>query len=140
MIKTSSEAISYARELESRGREFYEELARLFPQHAEEFSAFADENRKFSKHIERVYYSVITDAIEGGYAFSLSPEIYETDFSIDAGLSLPEAVETAKKVEEKAISFYQDAAEQSLSLMADIPRAFKFVAGKRVKRLNKLPG
>ncbi len=139
MIKTSSEAISFARELEKKGQEFYEELARRFPQFKDLFSAFAEENRKFSKHIERVYYSVITDALEGGFAFNLSPENYELDLSIKDDLALPEAVEKVKKVEEVAISFYNEAAEQSLSLMADIPRAFKFVAGKRTKRLQKLP-
>ncbi|MBT9170736.1 MAG: hypothetical protein DDT18_01083 [Actinobacteria bacterium] len=37
-------------------------------------------------------------------------------------------------MEEKIIKFYSDAAEQSQSLMADVPRAFQMVAKKRDKR------
>jgi hypothetical protein len=36
------------------------------------------------------------------------------------------------------VHFYSDAAEQSKSLMADVPRAFKMVAKKRNLRKEKL--
>ena len=40
------------------------------PQHADLPSiSFAKENKKNIANIERVYYGVITDAIEGSYAF-----------------------------------------------------------------------
>ena len=42
------------------------------------------------------------------------------------------------KIEEKIIEYYNVAAEQSKSLMADVPRAFKLVIKKRKKRQSTL--
>jgi hypothetical protein len=36
------------------------------------------------------------------------------------------------------LKFYSDAAEQSKSLMADVPRAFKMVAKKKANRQSRL--
>ena len=44
----------------------------------------------------------------------------------------------AIEMEEKIIKFYSDAAEQSESLLADVPRAFTIVAKKRGDRRAKL--
>jgi rubrerythrin len=52
--------------------------------------------------------------------------------------SYSEAIGRAIEIEEKIVKFYTDAAEQSKSLMADIPRAFKMVAKKRGNRLSTL--
>jgi hypothetical protein len=41
-------------------------------------------------------------------------------------------------IEEKIKKFYEDAAEQSKSLMADVPRAFVRIAAKRGERIAKL--
>ena len=38
------------------------------------------------------------------------------------------------EIEEKSIEFYSAAAEQSKSLMADVPRAFAIIAKKRDNR------
>jgi hypothetical protein len=44
----------------------------------------------------------------------------------------------AIKIEEKMKRFYEDAAEQSKSLMADVPRTFVRIAKKRGERIAKL--
>jgi hypothetical protein len=41
-------------------------------------------------------------------------------------------------MEQKLISFYTDAAEQSKAFMADVPRTFLIVAKKRKNREDKL--
>jgi len=41
-------------------------------------------------------------------------------------------------MEEKIVRFYSDAAQQSRSLMADVPRAFAMVAKKRDNRSSIL--
>jgi len=41
-------------------------------------------------------------------------------------------------LEEKMQQFYTDTAEQSKSLMADIPRAFAMIARKRGSRISML--
>jgi len=49
-----------------------------------------------------------------------------------------DAIKKAIEIEEKILKFYIDAAEQSKSLMADVPRSFKLVAKKRERRLFTL--
>ena len=49
-----------------------------------------------------------------------------------------EAVAKAVEIEEKTLSFCLTAAEQSKSLMADVPRAFSLIARKRNKRIEML--
>jgi len=41
-------------------------------------------------------------------------------------------------MEQQIIKFYNDAAEQSRPLMADVPRVFSLIARKRASRLLKL--
>jgi hypothetical protein len=135
---TASETLSFIRELEEKAAKFYEDLARRFPENGEDFLSFAKENRKYIKQVQMAYQSVITDAIEGCFAFDLDPDNYtfETNLSQDAGLV--EAVNKALAIEDKIVGCYNDGAEQSMSLLADVPRNFKIVVRKRNNRLEKL--
>jgi hypothetical protein len=137
-LRTASETLSFLRELEEKAAVFYEELAGRFPENKEDFLAFAKENRKFNKQIQMAYQSVITDAIEGCYAFDLETDhyVFETDLPDTAGLA--EAAAKALAIEEKIVSCYNVGAEQSGSLLADVPRNFKIVVKKRNNRLEKL--
>ena len=76
-ISTCSGAISLSRELENESAKFYEELSMRHEQDKDLFLAFAKENTKYVKQIERAYYGVITDAIEGCFAFDLNPVDYQ---------------------------------------------------------------
>jgi rubrerythrin len=138
ILHTASEGISLARKLESDSAGFYEELARRNQQHAESFLAFARENRKNIAQIDRVYFGVITDAIEGSYAFNIESDKYALDISLSTAKSNPEMLKQALLIEEKVIEFYTDAAEQSNSLMADLPRAFEMIAKKRTVRISTI--
>jgi len=137
-LRTASETLSFLRELEEKAAVFYEKLAGRFPENKEDFLAFAKENRKFNKQIQMAYQSVITDAIEGCYAFDLETDhyVFETDLPDAAGIA--EAAAKALAVEEKIVSCYNVGAEQSGSLLADVPRNFKIVVKKRNNRLEKL--
>jgi hypothetical protein len=53
-------------------------------------------------------------------------------------MSYADALHKSIAIEEKIINFYSDAAGQSDTLMADVPRAFRQVAKKREARLMKL--
>ena len=134
---TTSETISFAKDLEEKSGVFYEDLANRFNE-AKELAAFKEVNRKFAVQIQRAYQSVITDAIEGCFAFQLESDDFIIDTDLPDGADLAEAVQQALTVEEKIISFYTTAADQSMSLMADIPRNFKIVARKRGSRLDQL--
>jgi rubrerythrin len=135
-LNTASSVISFARELEENSAQFYESLAGQNPANEQTFLGYASENRKFIKQFESAYYGVITDAIEGCYAFSIDPDKYKTDTQPVADISA--AVGQAVALEDSLIRFYTDAAEQSKSLMADVPRAFTLIARKRSGRKQVL--
>jgi len=137
-ISTCSGAISFSRELETQTAAFYEELAKRFEKDSELFLAFAKENRKFITQVERAYYGVITDAIEGCFAFDLQTEHYELETVLPEQIDYSDAVNKALNLEEKIIDFYQVAAEQSKHLMADVPRSFTLVVKKRNERIPKV--
>ena len=138
IIHTASEGVTLAKKLENDSAGFYETLAQKFSNQSENFLAFAKENKRNVTQIERAYYGVITDAIEGCYAFNLNDDDYSinTTLASDAGIST--AVKQAVQLEEKIVQFYKTAAEQSGSLMADVPRTFSMIAKKRENRVAKL--
>ena len=137
-LHTASEGITLAKKLENDSAKFYEVLAQRYNKDADTFLSFVTENKKNITQIERAYYGVITDAIEGGYAFDIDPADYTFKIAVAAGSKYADILEQAVKMEERIIKFYLDAAEQSKSLMADIPRAFMLVTRKREARRPKL--
>ena len=138
ILHTASEGISFAKKLEIDSAGFFEALAQQFSEQSEALLSFSKENNKYITQIERAYYQVITDAIEGGYAFNINTDdyIFETTMQEEAGKA--DILAQVMKIEETIIRFYTDAAEQSKSLMADVPRAFMLVVKKRNKRLPKI--
>ena len=134
---TTSETISFARELEEKSAGFYEALAGRFEE-AKEFDAFVKENKKYTIQIQRTYQSVISDAIEGCFAFQVEADDFTIETDLPEGASFSDAVQKALAVEETIVNFYNTAADQSMSLMADIPRNFKIVVKKRNKRVERL--
>jgi rubrerythrin len=136
-LNTASQVISFAREME-------EQIARLYEAMSgdeaakETLTALAAESRKNAKQIERVYYEVITDALEGCFAFRIDRDAYPVERLAhglgNARLGLGEAL----AVEKKAQEFYSVAAQQSGALLADIPRLFTSMAKKREDRISKL--
>jgi hypothetical protein len=137
-IHTTSEGISLARKLENDSASYYEALAKKYPEKAETFQNFAKENKKNIVNTERCYYGVITDAIEGCFAFNIEPEKYEFDPSVAKNATLPASIKKALEIEDKIIQYYTDAAEQSKSIMADVPRCFALIAKKRAARVAAL--
>lgn len=137
-LNTCSEGISFARELEERAADMYERLAQLFPAQAETFRGYSSANKKNVSNVERAYFGVITDALEGCYAFNIEPAEYAIDVTLAEGISQADALAKAVAVEQTMLRFYQVAAEQAKGLMADVPRAFTLVARKRAERLEEL--
>jgi hypothetical protein len=138
ILHTASEGITFAKKLEDDSAKFYEELARLYTKGADGFLTFAKENKKNITQVERAYYGVITDAIEGCFAFNIDQDEYTLDTTIPEGADYASLIDRSIKLEEKIIKFYTDAAEQSRSLMAYVPRAFSLIARKRAERISKL--
>jgi rubrerythrin len=140
-LNTASELISFTKKLEEDSAEFYKVLSQKFVQDKDVFLSFAKENEKNIVQVERAYYGVITDAIEGCFAFNIDPAEYSLKTELAEKDSYSKALNNAIEIEKKIIKFYSDAAEQSKSYMADVPRAFKMIAKKRANRqltLNSL--
>jgi len=137
-MHTCSEVIGFTRELENISAKFYEGLSQKFAQNQEVFLSFVKENKKYLSEVERAYYGVITDAIEGCFAFDIDPDGYAFQIKIPEKADFAGALHMAIEMEDKIIKFYSDAAEQSKSLMADVPRTFVLVAKKRGNRMATL--
>jgi rubrerythrin len=138
ILNTCSQVMSLAKELEGKSANFYRDLSKRFGEEKDLFLSLADENEGHVTHIERAYYGVITDAIEGCFAFNIDPEKYSLKMELSVTTDLSDALTRALEIEEKMIAFYSDAAEQSKSLMADVPRAFRMVVKKRAGRQTRL--
>lgn len=140
-LATASEVISFSKRLEQDSATYYKDLAKRYAKDKDIFLSFAKENEKSIVQVERAYYGVITDAIEGCFSFNIDPTEYSLKTELGEKASYSEALDRAIEIEEKIIKFYSEAAEQSKSYMADVPRAFKMVAKKRGNRqltLNSL--
>jgi hypothetical protein len=137
-LNTSASVISFAKQLEADSVAFYEKMAERYPKSKEILLTFSKENSSYATMIERAYYGVITDAIEGCFAFSVEPDKYTFEKEPAKGSGYADALNRAIDMEQKLISFYTDAAEQSKAFMADVPRTFLIVAKKRKGREDKL--
>jgi len=137
-MHTCSQIIGFTRELENTSAKFYEALSQKFAKEEDVFLSFVKENKKYSAEVERTYYGVITDAIEGCFAFDINPDEYAFQAELPEKVSYAEALDRAMEIEDKIIKFYSDAAEQSKSLMADVPRAFAMIVKKRGGRVSML--
>ncbi|MGD1117905.1 MAG: ferritin-like domain-containing protein [Dehalococcoidales bacterium] len=137
-FNTVSQVISFARKLEEDGAGFYESAAKQYAKDSEVLRGFVNENKKNITRVERAYYSAITDALEGGFAFDLDPDEYTFNPDVSMNKTYSDAIETAIRMEEKTARFYDKAAQQAKPLMADVPRAFSIMARLRDDRRQKL--
>ena len=78
-LQTASETISFIKELETKSAKFYEDLAQKYSKNEDTLLSYAKESKKYSKQIQMAYQSVITDAIEGCYAFNLDSDEFTFD-------------------------------------------------------------
>jgi hypothetical protein len=138
LLNTASEGISLAKKLENDSAYLYEEIVKHLNSEAATFLAFIRENRRNITQIERTYYGVITDAIEGCFCFNINDDNYFLETSIPPNINRAEALKQAIDIENRIAQFYQDAATQSQALMADIPRLFKLLFRKRSERVQML--
>ena len=137
-LNTSAAVISFAKQLEADSAAFYEKMAERYPKAKEIFLSFSKENSNYATMVQRAYYGVITDAIEGCFAFGVETDKYEFRREPAKETTFADTLNQAIDMEQKLISFYTDAAEQSKAFMADVPRTFLIVAKKRKGREDKL--
>ncbi|UCC33038.1 MAG: hypothetical protein JSW53_04415 [Candidatus Bathyarchaeota archaeon] len=134
---TCSAIVSFAQRLEEASSKFYEELAGKYAEGRETFLVFARECIKNKVLVTRTYQETISDALEACF-IQMDLSNYPSEIALNEGQSYQVALEAAIKLEENAGRFYSDAAEQSKSLLATIPRAFKRAAERRNGRRARL--
>jgi len=140
LLNTASAVISFLIKLEEETAKFYEELSRKYPEGKEIFQSLSKENERNKSMIQRVYYGVITDALEACFSFKEGMDSQKYVVKIEAveGASFVSILKSAIEIEEIIKKAYIDAAELSEGLMADVSQAFRAVARKRSDRIAKL--
>jgi hypothetical protein len=131
-LNTASMAVSFAKQLETDSSAIYEEMAKSDQKNQELFLSFVKENKRFILDVERAYYGVITDALEGCFSFDLESDKYA--FPPAGGGPAARAL----GIEDAISRYYREAAESSRGLMADVPRMFDLIAKKRASRIARL--
>ena len=136
---TSSEVISFAAKLEENSGNFYDELALRGANDREIWKSFSAQNRKNKAAVQRAYYGVISDALEGCIAFAeMDTDNYTINTELPSDLGYAESLRKAIEIEHMITAFYLDAARSAKSLLADVPIAFERIARKRNERQLEL--
>ena len=137
-LNTMAAVMSFVSKLENDSASFYQDWGAKFTEVEDLLSAWSKENKTFEKRVKQTYFGVITDAIESTFSFAkLDTSDYELDTALQEGASLQDVKKKAEEIETKLTGFYSDAAQQSEGLMADLPRLFKKIAKKRIRKKKK---
>jgi len=134
---TCSAIVSFAEKLECNSAEFYRMLAKRFTKDGGTFLGFAKECDKSHVRVMRTYRETISDAFEACF-IQMDLNNYQAETKLKEDLNYGDALKKAIDLEEKAVKFYDDAAEKSKSLLATISVAFKTAAKNRNRRKLEL--
>jgi hypothetical protein len=138
-LHTASQVIRLSDSLENRLADLYEDMSKKYLDEEATLFSLAKENRSNASQIRRTYQEVITDAIEGCFAFDMESDDYM--FEIATAPADETYLEFLKKVlamEEKMFGLYTVAAEQSMTSLADVSRALTLLAKKKSGRIQLL--
>ena len=141
MLNTTSMFITFHGRLEDSVRAFYEGLAEDegYGDARGLFLELARENGKHKEMVLRTYREVISDAFEGGFPLTgLDEKDYTLNTDVTQECSLTETLKGAIKLEETVKKFCEDAAASTKGLMPDVPQVFKWVARRKVRRIEKM--
>jgi hypothetical protein len=136
-LHTASEVIGLLRRLEEETASFYERLSGL-GRDTETWLGLAKDNRKNVKDVQRAYYNVISDALDGTFAFDIEDVGFELDLDLPESAPYALAVGKASVAEKKIADLYSLATKQSQSLLPDVSRAMKTVGQKRQARIERI--
>ena len=136
-LNTAASVITYITNIEKMSADFYDSALKGNDLIETKFSFYARENRKIEKRIKRVYYGVVSDALETGFSFrGLRGEIKVPKYAKKATIS--GIIKVSIEMEQEIHNFYLNASQLSKSLLADVPRVMSSVAKIREKRILEL--
>jgi rubrerythrin len=130
--------LNFAEEIEAQDRDFYRSAGAdpALEGGGTLFEPLADECDKHIKVIQRTRRENVTEMIlENVAGFTRDPFIL--DCREAAGLTMEEALAASRKIEDRAVRYYQAAAEK-LKGQPEVALALKQLAKKRRARLNRL--
>jgi len=130
--------LNFAEELESQDQEFYEALAGnpACGDHKQLFEQFAADAQKNVKTVQRTRRENVTEMIlEPIKDFVRAPFCEECQAA--SSMSLEDALATAKRLEDRAIRYYTDAAAK-IKALPEVARALKLVGKKHNAHLERL--
>lgn len=138
-LNTMAAVMTFISKIENDSASFYEAQADRLPDLKDKLTTWAKENKRFAKQVKQTYFGVITDTLESNYAFQgLDTDDFVLDPTLPDNADPPTVQKRITQMEETIGRFYAEAAGVSDGLMADIPRLFKKIAGKRDERLRVL--
>ena len=130
--------LNFAEELETRDKDFYTAVSRNpnCVEHRDLFEQFTRDAKKNIQTVQRTRRENVSEMIlEQIRDFTRAPfcETWEGAGTMSAKQSL----ETGRRLEESAESYYREAAEK-LKVMSEVSRALKILGKKRTAHLKKL--
>ena len=130
--------LSFAAELETGDEEFYTKAAGVpaASQLKSSLELFAADCQKNLKNIQRTRRENVTEMILEGIA-DFTSEAFEIEMGNPDTMNAAELLEISKKLEERAESFYLEAAEK-IKALPEVTRALKLIAKKRTAHLSQL--
>ena len=130
--------LNFAEELESQDREFYEAVAGnpACSEHKQMFEQFAADAKKNVKTVQRTRRENVTEMIlEPIKDFVRAPFCEECQAA--SGMTVEDALATAKRLEDRALRYYTEAAAK-IKALPEVARALKLIGKKHNAHLANL--
>lgn len=133
-LNTTSAVLTFYAQLGGKAAQFYEHLAKRYPEVKETFLALARETEKHRESVLRAYREAITDAFETGFSFTgLNEGNYRIETESTEDVSFSDAVRRAIEIEEKIHRFCIIVSDKSRGLQSDISHVFERAAKRSVE-------
>ena len=130
--------LNFAEQIESEDQAFYEILVNnpACAEHKSVYEGLASDAQKNVKNIQRTRRENVTEMILEPIKDFVRAPFCEECQGADS-LSAAEALETAKRLEERGLRYYTEAAEK-IKAQPEVARALKMVGKKRKAHISKL--
>lgn len=130
--------LNFAEQIETEDQAFYEILAAnpACAEHKSVFEGFAKDAQKNAKNIQRTRRENVTEMILEPIMDFVRAPFCEECHGADS-ISTAEALETAKRLEDRALRYYTEAAVK-IKAQPEVARALKTVGKKHMAHIEKL--
>ena len=136
MLQTTSQLLSYHKQLEEKQATIYQNLAQRYPQHSDVFERLAKDSLRHRDMAQRAYREGVTDAFEVG--FLANPLATEDYVLVESDGDIKTDVVTMISNEEIIIRFCMDAASSSSKLLPDVPETFERLVKRKKRGIERL--